>query len=74
MTAREMLVAVETALILDNPNYELENKMLSDEIFYYLTKAEMDYIQDIYSLGVDKNEENKIKLGNLIRNKSYNFV
>lgn len=67
MTSREMQEAVEIELRQRDKYYETRNKLESKEIFHFLTKSERDYAQDIYDSGIDKNEENKKKLGNLLQ-------
>ena len=66
MNSRKMQTAVEVELSQADPNYEAKNKLESKDIFYYLSRSQRDYIQDIYDSGVDKNEENKKKLGKLL--------
>jgi hypothetical protein len=66
MDARYMQEAVEIELSQYDPDYELKNKLESRQIFYYLSRSERDYVQEIYNSGVDKNEENKKKLGSLL--------
>lgn len=66
MTNVEMQEFVEVELRQRDPDYDSKNKLNSREIFYFLSRAERDYIQEIYGLGVDKNEENKEKLGALL--------
>lgn len=66
MDSREMQYAVEIELEKSNPYYQLKDKLSSEQIFYYLTRSERDYVQDIYNNGLDKNEENKKKLGKLL--------
>lgn len=68
MTAREMQLAVEIELRQRDKDYEVKNKLQSDEIFYFLSRAERDYVQEVYDSGIDKNEENRRKLGSLLRN------
>lgn len=66
MDAREMQEAVEIELKQADKDYELKNKLESREIFHYLSRYERDFIQDVYKDGIDKNEDNKKKLGKLL--------
>jgi hypothetical protein len=66
MTAREMQEYVEIELRQRDPNYEVKSKLESKELFYFLSRAERDYVQEIYDDGIDKNEENRKKLGALL--------
>lgn len=66
MTSREMQEAVEIELRQRDKDYEVKGKLESKEIFHFLTRYERDYIQEIYDSGIDKNEENKKKLGALL--------
>lgn len=66
MTSREMQEAVEIELRQQNPDYEVKGKMESKEIFHFLTRAERDFVQDVYNDGIDRKEENKKKLGKLL--------
>lgn len=66
MTSREMQEAVEIELRQFDPTYEVKDKLESKEIFHFLTRAERDFVQDIYDKGLDKNEENRVKLGSLL--------
>ena len=61
-----MQEAVEIELAQYDKDYELRNKLQSREIFYYLSRAERDYLQELYDSGIDKNEANKKKLGSLL--------
>lgn len=66
MDSRGMQEAVEIELRQQDKDYELVNKLESREIFYYLSRYQRDYIQEIYDSGVDKTEENRKKLGGLL--------
>lgn len=66
MDSRAMQLAVEIELRQSDRDYELKDKLESVDIFYYLTKSERDFIQEIYKDGIDKNENNKTKLGKLL--------
>lgn len=66
MNSREMQKSFEFEIRQNDKDYEVKNKLQSDEIFYFLSRAERDYVQEIYDSGLDKNEENKKKLGGLL--------
>jgi len=66
MNAIEMQEAVEIELRQRDPDYEVKHKLESKEIFYFLSRSERDYVQEIYDEGIDKNEKNKKKLGGLL--------
>lgn len=65
MNSREMQESVEIELKQYDADYEVKWKLESRELFYYLSRSQRDYIQEIYDFGIDKNEENKKKLGSL---------
>lgn len=67
MNSRQMQEAVEIELRQRDKDYEVKNKLESKEIFYFLSKAEKNIIQEIYDEGIDKKEENKKKLGKLLK-------
>lgn len=66
MDSRKMQESLEMELMQFDPFYETKNKLSSSELFYFLSRAERDYVNDIYVSGVDRNEENRKKLGALL--------
>jgi len=62
-----MQEAVESELAQGDLLYVLKNNWESRELFYFLTKAERNYVQNVYDEGFDKDEKNRELLGNLLK-------
>lgn len=65
MTGREMQRNFGFELQERDPSFYLKNKLNSNKIFYYLSRYQMDYINDLYGQGPDMSEANKAKLGKM---------
>jgi len=72
MTGREMQIAVERQLQLKSELFKDVHKPNSDFMLYQLNKAQNDLVNEYKSLGVERTEEIKSRLGKLSKEKSLN--
>lgn len=70
MTEREFQIGFERQLIQILPQYEVEFKLTSDTIFFYINKAKDFYIRDLYRV-FQQNQELSDKLRTLVKTKEY---
>lgn len=70
MTEREFQIGFERQLIQTLPQYEVDLKLTSDTIFFYINKAKDYYIRDLYR-SFQQNQELSDKLRTLVKTKVY---
>lgn len=70
MTEREFQIGFERQLIQTLPQYEVDLKLTSDTIFFYINKAKDYYIRDLYR-SFQQNQELSDKLRTLVKTKAY---
>ena len=70
MTEREFQIGFEKQLIQILPQYEAEQKLTSNTIFFYINKAKDFYIRDLYRQ-FQRNQELSDKLRTLVKTKEY---
>lgn len=70
MRERDFQIAFERQLIQILPTFEVENKLTSDTIFFYLNKAKDYYIRDLYRQ-FQQNQELSDKLRTIVTTKVY---
>lgn len=70
MTEREFQIGFERQLIQTLPQYEVDLKLTSDTIFFYINKAKDYYIRDLYR-SFQQNQELSDKLRTLVKTKTY---
>lgn len=70
MAEREFQIGFERQLIQTLPQYEVDLKLTSDTIFFYINKAKDYYIRDLYR-SFQQNQELSDKLRTLVKTKVY---